>query len=113
MSVPFINNLSASANPTQHAHEHGGAVHSHDHGGEHGHTHEHLDHPGMPLISYRVSFHVLHDRPGKFAERDLPDYTSRNFHERGFTVGIGGYVDMMVTVCRVCLNLLRLIHLDR
>ncbi|KAG6372803.1 urease accessory protein UreG [Boletus reticuloceps] len=75
MSVPFINNLSASTNPTlSHAHEQGGVVHSHDHGGEHGHTHEHLDHAG------------------KFAERDLPDYTSRNFQERGFTVGIGGPV---------------------
>ena len=29
---------------------------------------------------------------GKFAERDMPNYTSRNFEERGFTVGIGGYV---------------------
>lgn len=29
---------------------------------------------------------------GKFAERDLPDYSQRNFEERGFTVGIGGYV---------------------
>ncbi|KAF8133398.1 urease accessory protein UreG [Boletus edulis] len=73
MSVPFINNLSASTN-LSHAHEQGGVVHSHDHGGDHGHTHEHLDHAG------------------KFAERDLPDYTSRNFQERGFTVGIGGPV---------------------
>lgn len=29
---------------------------------------------------------------GKFAERDMPDYSLRNFEERGFTVGIGGYV---------------------
>lgn len=29
---------------------------------------------------------------GKFSERDMPDYSSRNFEERGFTVGIGGYV---------------------
>jgi hypothetical protein len=28
---------------------------------------------------------------GKYGERDLPDYSHRNFHERGFTVGIGGY----------------------
>lgn len=28
---------------------------------------------------------------GKFAERDMPDYVARNFEERGFTVGIGGY----------------------
>ncbi|KAH0832237.1 urease accessory protein ureG [Lanmaoa asiatica] len=75
MSVQFINNLSSGTNPApSHAHEHGGMAHSHDHGGDHGHTHEQLDHPG------------------KFAERDLPDYSSRNFHERGFTVGIGGPV---------------------
>jgi len=41
---------------------------------EHGHTHEHLEHAG------------------KFGERDLPDYTHRNFKERGFTIGIGGPV---------------------
>lgn len=29
---------------------------------------------------------------GKYSERDLPDYSSRNFQERGFTVGIGGLV---------------------
>lgn len=28
---------------------------------------------------------------GRFSERVLPEYTSRNFEERGFTVGIGGY----------------------
>ncbi|KIJ60289.1 hypothetical protein HYDPIDRAFT_117369 [Hydnomerulius pinastri MD-312] len=81
MSVPFIKNLSSlagmqavHAHPRAHSHERGEAAHSHDHGAEHGHTHEHLDHAG------------------KFAERDLPDYSSRNFEERGFTVGIGGPV---------------------
>lgn len=65
MSVQFINNLTTSDPQIQ--------EHSHSHGlGEHGHSHDQLDHPG------------------KFAERDLPDYTSRNFEERGFTVGIGG-----------------------
>ncbi len=28
-------------------------------------------------------------RAGKYSERDLPDYSARNFEERGFTVGIG------------------------
>ncbi|KIK95806.1 hypothetical protein PAXRUDRAFT_826658 [Paxillus rubicundulus Ve08.2h10] len=75
MSVQFINNLGSGAQPAQsYLHDHGGAIHDHDHGGEHGHTHEHLDHAG------------------KFAERDLPDYTCRNFEERGFTIGIGGPV---------------------
>ncbi|QRV77704.1 COBW/P47K family protein [Ceratobasidium sp. AG-Ba] len=60
-----------------HTHSHDG--HSHSHGGtwtpmEHGHTHEHLEHAG------------------KFAERDMPNYTGRDWTERGFTVGIGGPV---------------------
>ncbi|TFK48634.1 Ni-binding urease accessory protein [Heliocybe sulcata] len=78
MTVPFINNLSPTHDPTPphtHAHAPGAPSHSHDHGlGEHGHTHEHLD------------------NAGKYSERDLPEYSSRNFQERGFTIGIGGPV---------------------
>jgi len=74
MNVQFINNLSSSQETQpSHSHEHGEISHSHGLG-EHGHTHEHLDHPG------------------KFAERDLPDYSKRDFQERGFTIGIGGPV---------------------
>ncbi|RPD58925.1 urease accessory protein UreG [Lentinus tigrinus ALCF2SS1-7] len=74
-TVQFINSLTgSSASADGHTHSHDGG-HTHSHGpNEHGHTHEHLDHPG------------------KFAERDLPDYSLRNFEERGFTVGIGGPV---------------------
>ncbi|PSS37077.1 hypothetical protein PHLCEN_2v1116 [Hermanssonia centrifuga] len=78
-TVQFINNLSATVGDQQahaHAHSHEAGGHSHDHGGEHGHTHEHLDNAGK----------------WKYAERDMPDYSSRNFEERGFTVGIGGPV---------------------
>ena len=32
------------------------------------------------------------DHPGKFGERDVPNYASRNWNERAFTVGIGGPV---------------------
>ncbi|KIY68707.1 urease accessory protein ureG [Cylindrobasidium torrendii FP15055 ss-10] len=75
MNVPFFNNLSAPSGDAGASHSHtGGAEHSHDHGGEHGHTHEHYDHAG------------------KYAERDMPDYSARNFEERGFTIGIGGPV---------------------
>ncbi len=50
-------------------------THSHDHGvGEHGHTHEQLD------------------SPGKYTEREPLKYDKRNWKERAFTVGIGGYV---------------------
>jgi len=76
MSVQFINNLSSTkADPDAgHIHDHGNGSHTHDAPGDHGHTHEHLEHAG------------------KFSERDLPDYSARNFEERGFTVGIGGPV---------------------
>ncbi|KAI0793753.1 urease accessory protein UreG [Fomes fomentarius] len=76
-TVQFINSLSgSSAAPASHTHSHDdGSPHTHSHGpDEHGHTHEHLEHPG------------------KFAERDMPNYSARNFEERGFTVGIGGPV---------------------
>jgi urease accessory protein len=52
-----------------HSHSHS---HSHEHN-EHGHTHEVLEHPG------------------KFNEREIPNYTGRDFSERAFTIGIGGY----------------------
>jgi len=77
-TVQFINNLTTpitgQGGPSlAHSHDQGGPSHSHD-GGDHGHTHEILEHPG------------------KYAERDMPDYGSRNFEERGFTIGIGGPV---------------------
>lgn len=68
--APITAGLFHSRGPT-HDHGHG---HSHEHGGEHGHTHEVLDHPG------------------KFTERNVPDWRSRDFGERAFTVGIGGPV---------------------
>jgi len=76
--VPFINSLSPGVNPNaaraDHTHD-AQREHIHVHGpGEHGHTHEHLDHPG------------------KYSERDMPEFASRNFEERGFTIGIGGPV---------------------
>ncbi|KAI1788120.1 urease accessory protein UreG [Ganoderma leucocontextum] len=73
-TVQFINNLSGVGEAgLAHTHSHEENTHSHS-PNDHGHTHEILDHPG------------------KFAERDMPDYTSRNFEERGFTIGIGGPV---------------------
>jgi len=65
--------------PHAHTHDHGDGGHTHSHSEpfnaiEHGHTHEHLE------------------NAGKYAERDLPDYSNRDFKERGFTIGIGGPV---------------------
>ena len=67
-SVQFINNLTGSAatqGSTSHSHELGGPTHSRDHGvGEHGHTHEHLEHAGEQLkVVIRVSdeCHIYHN----------------------------------------------------
>ena len=56
-----------------HSHDHNGMGHSHD-GGDHGHTHE------------------IYDGPGSFLGREMPIVAGRDWKERAFTVGIGGYV---------------------
>ncbi|KAJ9094044.1 hypothetical protein QFC21_006145 [Naganishia friedmannii] len=75
-----------------HASQHGGHVHTHGPGGawtpdEHGHSHEHLE------------------DAGKFSERDMPDYSGRDWEERAFTIGIGGPVGsgktaLLLALCR-------------
>ncbi|WFD31468.1 hypothetical protein MSPP1_002504 [Malassezia sp. CBS 17886] len=66
--------VSDAADAHSHEHAHAGVADGpqHTHGGDHGHTHEIMEHPG------------------RFGERDLPDYSQRNWEERAFTVGIGG-----------------------
>jgi hypothetical protein len=54
-----------------HTHEIGGVSHSHT---DHGHTHEILD------------------GPGSYIGREMPIIEGRDWNERAFTVGIGGYV---------------------
>ena len=61
-----------------HHHTHvGSAPHSHDHGefnaAEHGHSHEILD------------------GPGSFMGREMPLIEGRDWTDRAFTIGIGGY----------------------
>lgn len=61
-----------------HVHAHDGlSHHSHDHAGfnaaEHGHSHEILD------------------GPGSYMGREMPLIDGRDWHDRAFTVGIGGY----------------------
>ncbi len=55
-----------------HAHEHNGGNHSHA-GDDHGHSHEILD------------------GPGSFLGREMPIIQGRDWKERAFTIGIGGY----------------------
>jgi urease accessory protein len=61
-----------------HTHSHDGVGHSHSHDGfsaaEHGHSHEVLD------------------GPGSYLGREMPIIEGRDWSERAFTVGIGGYV---------------------
>jgi urease accessory protein len=58
------------------AHSHDGGItfhHSHETAVDHGHTHEILD------------------GPGSFQGREMPIIEGRDWSERAFTVGIGGY----------------------
>lgn len=59
------------------SHSHDGASHSHDGGfnaQEHGHSHEILS------------------GPGSFIGREMPIVEGREWADRAFTIGIGGYV---------------------
>ena len=56
-----------------HTHDHGDVSHSHA-GGDHGHTHE------------------IYDGPGSYLGREMPIVEGRDWKERAFTIGIGGYV---------------------
>ncbi|HEV7927804.1 MAG TPA: urease accessory protein UreG [Verrucomicrobiae bacterium] len=61
------------------------SVHSHSHDHGHDHSHEHLDHPGH-----------FHDREQPLA---------RDFHQRAFTIGVGGPVGsgktaLLLALCR-------------
>lgn len=48
---------------------------------------------GFQLLVHENSSNEIEWRIGKFTERDMPDCSTRNFEERGFTIGIGGCVD--------------------
>ena len=75
-TIDFINLLqyfSYITTMASHTHDHDGASHSHA-GADHGHTHEILD------------------GPGSYLGREMPIVEGRDWRERAFTVGIGGYV---------------------
>ncbi|ORY20754.1 P-loop containing nucleoside triphosphate hydrolase protein [Naematelia encephala] len=88
-----------------HSHDDGFTMHTHasveSMGGtwtpdEHGHTHEHLEHAACADLLSLI---------GKFSERDMPDYTGRDWTERAFTIGIGGPVGsgktaLLLALCR-------------
>lgn len=65
-----------------HGHSHDGISSSHSHdvaAVDHGHTHEILN------------------GPGSYLGREMPIVQGRDFKERAFTVGIGGYVTASLT----------------
>lgn len=94
--IPAPASTSVAPAHTHHEHDHAhGAAHEHSHDHhpahahsaiEHGHAHELMEHPGT--LSSCVA--PADPQSGKFLERDLPDYTGRDWTERTFTVGIGG-----------------------
>jgi len=49
MNVQFINNLSSNDAVPARTHDHGNGSHTHEGPGDHGHTHEILEHPGNKL----------------------------------------------------------------
>jgi len=63
--------------------------HSHE---DHGHSHEAQDHGHS---------HEILDGPGSFLGREMPIVEGRDFKERAFTVGIGGYVCRLILPGRI------------
>jgi len=59
------------------------ASHSHSHDGGHDHSHAAADHGHT---------HEILDGPGSYLGREMPIVEGRDWNERAFTVGIGGYV---------------------
>lgn len=71
------------------------ASHSHSHD-DHGHSHDAKDHGHS---------HEILDGPGSFLGREMPIVEGRDFKERAFTVGIGGYVPPSTRrLSKVCLR---------
>lgn len=59
---------------------------SHSHTHDNGHTHAHDD----PFNGHGHSHDIL-DGPGSYLGRELPLTDERDWKDRGFTIGIGGY----------------------
>ena len=99
-TVQFINNLSANASQAAtepaHAHERGGPTHSHDGPGDHGHTHEHLDHAGEFVYPLQASVPLLMSvlfngggrqvRGARYARLRSPELRGAWFHHRHWRV---------------------------
>jgi hypothetical protein len=62
-------------------------AHSHSHDGGIGHSHD------DPFNGHGHSHEIL-DGPGSYVNREMPLIEGRDWKDRAFTVGIGGYVDL-------------------
>lgn len=60
-------------------------AHSHSHDGGIGHSHD------DPFNGHGHSHEIL-DGPGSYVNREMPLIEGRDWKDRAFTVGIGGYV---------------------
>ncbi|RYC60608.1 hypothetical protein CHU98_g5611 [Xylaria longipes] len=73
---------------------------SHSHDGVTSHTHSH---DGISAADHGHSHEIL-DGPGSFLGREMPIVEGRNWHDRAFTIGIGGPVGsgktaLMLALC--------------
>lgn len=59
--------------------------HAHDNGISHSHSHD------DPFNGHGHSHDIL-DGPGSYVNREMPLIEDRDWKDRAFTIGIGGYV---------------------
>jgi urease accessory protein len=64
---------------------------SHSHEGGHAHSHDHNHLYSGPVPDHGHTHEIL-DGPGSYMGREMPIIEGRDWSERAFTVGIGGYV---------------------
>ncbi|WWC92265.1 urease accessory protein UreG [Kwoniella dendrophila CBS 6074] len=103
----FSDRLTSTSNtntPHSHSNDHGHDGLSHDHDHNHGHSHDAGCRFRTPADEHGHT-HEAMEHAGKFSERDMPDYTGRDWEERGFTIGIGGPVGsgktaLLLALCR-------------
>ena len=60
-------------------------AHTHSHDGGHSHSHD-----GFSAAEHGHSHEIL-DGPGSYLGREMPIIEGRDWNERAFTIGIGGY----------------------
>jgi len=58
----------------------------------HTHAHEGISHAHHGVAADHGHSHEILDGPGSYLGREMPIIEGRNWAERAFTVGIGGYL---------------------